>query len=174
MERRIVTTTRACSARLVPTGDEITIPAGTFVTLTQALGGTFTVVLEGNMARIAGHDADALGLPVEVLEFPLPDAETVAEENVWHALNSVYDPEIPVSIAELGLVYSVHINDGRVDIRMTLTAPGCGMGPVLVEEVKERVATVPHVSAVEVELVFDPPWSRDMMTEEAQLQLGVF
>ncbi|MEM9624541.1 MAG: putative Fe-S cluster assembly protein SufT [Pseudomonadota bacterium] len=175
MERRIVTTQRECQARLVPTGDPITIPAGTFVTLTQSLGGTFTVVLEGNMARIAGADADALGLPVEVLDFPETSADgKVHEDNVWFALNSVYDPEIPVSIAELGLVYDVTINGQAVSIRMTLTAPGCGMGPVLVEEVKDRVASAPNVTHVDVELVFDPPWSRDMMTEEAQLQLGVF
>lgn len=176
MQRRIVTTQRECSARLVPTGDPITIPAGTFVTLTQSLGGTFTVVLEGNMARVAGCDADALGLPVEILEFPHPPAAdaTVDEANVWFALNSVYDPEIPVSIAELGLIYEVSVEAQVVNIKMTLTAPGCGMGPVLVEEVKERVASAPNVASVNVELVFDPPWSRDMMSEEAQLQLGVF
>ncbi len=174
MERRIVTIVRECKARLVPTGDPVTIPAGTFVTLTQSLGGTFTVVIEGNMARIAGADADALGLPVEALEFPGTPSKNVDEAHVWIALRSVYDPEIPVNIAELGLIYRVEINQGHVHIDMTLTAPGCGMGPVLVEEVKERIKTVPNVESVEVDLVFDPPWSRDMMSEEAQLELGVF
>ena len=175
MERRIVTTTRAVEARLVPTGDEVTIPAATFITLTQSLGGTFTVVIEGNMARIAGTDADALGLPVEVLEFETESADGVVDEaHVWHALRSVYDPEIPVNIADLGLIYAVQIKATEVLIDMTLTAPGCGMGPVLVEEVKDRVAMVPNVTEVTVELVFDPPWSREMMSEEAQLELGVY
>ncbi len=176
MERRIVTTTRECAARLVPTGDPVTIPSGAFITLTQSLGGTFTVILNGNMARIAGMDADAIGLQIEPLEFPASatGADTVDEEHVWHALRSVFDPEIPVNIADLGLIYGVKTHNGRVDIEMTLTAPGCGMGPVLVEEVKDRVMQAPRVNEVEVELVLDPPWSRDMMSEEAQLELGVF
>ena len=96
------------------------------------------------------------------------------ERHIWHALRSVYDPEIPVNIADLGLIYAVRIAATRVEIDMTLTAPGCGMGPVLIEEVKDRVRQVPNLTDVEVELVFDPPWSRDMMSEEAQLELGVF
>ena len=175
MERRIVTTTRDCDARLVPTGDPITIPAGSFITLTQSLGGTYTVVVEGNMARIAGHDADALGLPPERLEFAPSDiTDGVDPEHVKLALQSVYDPEIPVNIDDLGLIYDTQIDGGDVHIKMTLTAPGCGMGPVLVQEVEERVMQVPNVQKVTVELVFDPPWSRDMMTEAAQLELGVF
>lgn len=176
MERRIVTTTRECPARLVPTGDPITVPEGSFVTLTQSLGGTFTIVINGNMARIAGVDADALGLKPEVLTFPEIDesVQSVCTEHVWHALRSVYDPEIPVNIADLGLIYDVSVEGECVNIRMTLTAPGCGMGPVLVEEVKDRVRLVPNVTEVNVELVFDPPWSRAMMSEEAQLELGLF
>jgi probable FeS assembly SUF system protein SufT len=175
VERRIVTTTRACDARLVPTGDQITINAGTFITLTQSLGGTFTVVVEGNMARIAGVDADALGLALEVLEFANANADgSINPEHIQQALESVFDPEIPVNIADLGLIYGVDIKGGDVLIRMTLTAPGCGMGPVLVAEVKDRIATAPNVTSVEVELVFEPPWSREMMSEEAQLELGVY
>jgi probable FeS assembly SUF system protein SufT len=180
VERRIVTTTREVDARLVPTGDPLQIPAGTFVTLTQSLGGTYTVVIEGNMARIAGTDADAIGLIPETLDFSeidIEDAEVkdgVSLEHIWFALRSVYDPEIPVNIADLGLIYEVNIAAGEVDIKMTLTAPGCGMGPVLVEEVKDRVSMAPDVTSVNVELVFDPAWSREMMTEEAQLELGVY
>lgn len=173
MERRLVTTTRDCPARLVPTGDEITIPAGTFITLTQALGGTYTVVIEGNMARIAGKDADAIGLEAQTLEFPSSDS-TPDEAHVWQALSSVYDPEIPVNIVDLGLIYDVALNGSAVQIEMTLTAPGCGMGPVLVAEVEERVRSAPGITDVTVELVFDPPWSRAMMSEEAQLELGLF
>ena len=134
-ERRIVTTQRACNARLVPTGDPVEIPAGAFITLTQTLGGAFTVILNGNMARIAGEDADAIGMHVEPLTFDNTDnPDGVSEDHVWHALHSVYDPEIPVDIVELGLIYKVGIDGNTVSIDMTLTAPGCGMGPVLVEE----------------------------------------
>ena len=175
MKRRIVTTSRDCPGRLVPTGDPITIPRGAFITLTQTLGGSFTVVVNGNMARIAGADADAIGLRVEPLTFADSDTPNVVDTaHVWHALRSVYDPEIPVNIADLGLIYAVRVEDDKVDIDMTLTAPGCGMGPVLIEEVKDRVRQVPNLTDVEVSLVFEPPWSRDMMTEEAQLELGVF
>ena len=159
----------------MPTGDPITIPGGAFITLTQTLGGSFTVVVNGNMARIAGADADAIGMRVEPLTFADSDTPNVVDEaHVWHALRSVYDPEIPVNIADLGLIYAVRVEDDKVDIEMTLTAPGCGMGPVLIEEVKDRVRQVPNLIDVEVALVFEPPWSRDMMTEEAQLELGVF
>ena len=173
MERRIVTTTRSCPARLVPTGDEITIPSGSFITLTQSLGGTFTVVVEGNMARIAGEDADAIGLEQEQLSFSTTDS-TPSEEHIWYALSSVYDPEIPVNIVDLGLVYGIEMTASKVTIEMTLTAPGCGMGPVLVAEVKDRVLQAPGIDDVEVDLVFDPAWSREMMSEEAQLELGLF
>ena len=175
VERRLVPLKRDCPARLVPTGDPITIPGGTFVTLTQNLGGTYTVVVNGNMARVDGADADALGFEPEHLDFePRPDGK-VDIDQVREALATVYDPEIPVNIVDLGLVYDCRVDEaGHVHVRMTLTAPGCGMGPVLVQDVKSRIAQVPNVNGVEVELVFDPPWSRDMMTEEAQLELGIF
>ena len=173
MERRIVTTTRDCEARLVPTGDPVTIPGGTFVTLTQALGGTYTIVHQGNMARIAGQDGDALGFEPESLNFP--EAEhTPSMDHVWLALQSVFDPEIPVNIADLGLIYDVALDGDTAHIKMTLTAPGCGMGPVLVAEVEERVKQAPGISSVDIELIFEPPWSREMMSEEAQLELGMF
>ena len=175
MERRLIATTRSVDARLVPTGDPITIPGGRFVTLTQSLGGTYTVVHEGAMARIDGRDADALGFEPETLQFEPPASGEVDEAQVREALASVFDPEIPVNVVDLGLIYDVQIDGaGRVDVRMTLTAPGCGMGDVLVQDIRERIALVPFVTAVEVELVFDPPWSRDMMSEEAQLELGLF
>ena len=174
MERRVIPVQRTVTARLVPTGTELTIPQGVFVTLTQALGGTYTVVHNGNMARIESEDADALGFEPEILTFETPDDGKISEEQVWQALRTVHDPEIPVNIVDLGLVYDVAVNDSRVDIEMTLTAPGCGMGPVLVEDVKRRLRRVPLVSDTNVSLVFDPPWSRDMMSEEAQLDLGLF
>ncbi|MCZ6657898.1 MAG: putative Fe-S cluster assembly protein SufT [Gammaproteobacteria bacterium] len=175
MERRVIPTERSVEAKLVPTGDPVTIPNGTFVTLTQTLGGSYTVIFNGNMARIDGADADALGFEPDVLTFPVPEDGKIDPAQVSQALMSVFDPEIPVNIVDLGLVYERSIGDGGVvSLVMTLTAPGCGMGPVLVDDVKSRVGQVPNVREVLVELVFDPPWSRDMMSEEAQLELGLF
>lgn len=174
MERRMVVVQRDCPARLVPDGTRITIPKDTFVTLTQDLGGSFTVNVGGNLARIDGTDADALGAEAVELEFEDDGSEGVSRAHVDQALRSVYDPEIPVNLMDLGLIYGVEIEGDRVRITMTLTAPGCGMGPVLVDDVKERVSKVPGVREVDVKLVFDPPWSRDMMSEEAQLELGVY
>jgi len=174
VERRVIPVQRAVTARLVPTGTELTIPQGVFVTLTQALGGTYTIVHNGNMARIESEDADALGFEPEILTFETPDDGEISEEQVWQALRSVHDPEIPVNIVDLGLIYEVDVTDNHVDIKMTLTAPGCGMGPVLVEDVKRRLQRVPLVADTNVTLVFDPPWTRDMMSEEAQLDLGLF
>lgn len=175
-ERTLLTTQRDCPGRLVPVGDPVTIPAHTFVTLTQALGGNYTVIHNGNMVRVDGTDADALGLTPQRLDFTPPADGRIDEAQVWEALGTVYDPEVPVDLVNLGLIYSVEIDQesGRVAIRMTLTAPGCGMGPVLVGDVKYRVSQVPHVKKVDVDLVFDPPWSRDMMSEEAQLETGMF
>jgi probable FeS assembly SUF system protein SufT len=177
MERRLVVVKRDCPARLVPLGTPVTIPGGTFVTLTQALGGTYTIVFNGNMARVDAADADALGFQVELPDYTPNSDGTINPEHVWETLKSIYDPEIPVNIVDLGLVYECSIDPARpgdVAIRMTLTAPGCGMGPVLVEEIKQRLARLPNVRHVTVDLVFDPPWSRDMMTEEAQLELGLY
>jgi len=175
-EQRVVATVRECPGRLVPVGTPMTIPAHTFVTVTQALGGNFTVVYQGNMVRVDGTDADALGMEKFELTFETPTDGKIHEEQIWQALETVYDPEIPVNLKSLGLIYKVAIDQesGKVTIDMTLTAPGCGMGPELVGDVKYRVALVPNVKSVDVELVFDPPWSRHMMSEEAQLETGMF
>ena len=158
-ERTLLTTRREVAGRLVPVGDPVTVPADSFVTLTQSLGGNYTIVYNGNMVRIDGTDDDQ-----------------ISEAQVWEALHTVYDPEIPVDLVNLGLVYRVDIDQssGGVAVAMTLTAPGCGMGPVLVGDVEHRLRLVPNVKSVSVELVFDPPWSRDMMSEEAQLETGMF
>lgn len=175
-EQRMVSTVRDCPGRIVPVGDAITIPANTFVTITQALGGNYTVVYRGNMVRVDGTDADALGLEKTTLSFEDAGDELIHENQVWQALKTVYDPEIPVDLVSLGLIYKVDIDqqNHQVTIDMTLTAPGCGMGPVLVGDVEYRVSLVPNVKKVEVELVFDPPWDRSMMSEEAQLETGMF
>ena len=176
MERVIVVTRRDCPARLVPVGTPITIPRDSFVTITQSLGGNYTVTHNGNMARIDGTDADALGFESQQLNFPPPADGNIVEQQVWDALQTIYDPEIPVNLVDLGLIYTVEIDQANksVAINMTLTAPGCGMGPVLVGDVEYRVAKVPNVASVQVELVFDPPWSRERMSEEAQLETGMF
>ncbi|MCY4657526.1 MAG: putative Fe-S cluster assembly protein SufT [Gammaproteobacteria bacterium] len=174
MERKLVPIRRDVEARLVPTGTPIKIPRGVFVTLTQALGGTYSVVYNGQMSRIEGQDADALGFEPEVLRHEPPKDGKISDDQVWESLRSIHDPEIPVNIVDLGLIYGVKIANEQVQVTMTLTSPGCGMGPVLVRDVEERVGMVPFVSAVEVSVVFDPPWSRDRMTEEAQLELGIF
>ena len=176
MERRIVTTTRECAARLVPTGDPVTIPSGAFITLTQSLGGTFTVILNGNMARIAGMDADAIGLQIEPLEFPesATGAETVDEEHVWYALRSVFDPEIPVNIYELGLIYKIEIKEAKkVNIDMTLTSPNCPVAESLPNMVKDNILKLEGVEDVDLKLVWDPPWTKDKMSEAAKLELNL-
>ncbi len=176
MQQAMVVTTRDCSARRVPSGEPTSLPSGEFVTITQSLGGNFTITWQGNMLRIDGTDADALGQVVDIVSFDDDGSGNILEDQVWKALDSIFDPEIPVSLVELGLIYHVAIDQQAktVDVRMTLTAPGCGMGPVLVGDVEYRTAKVPNVESVNVELVFDPPWSREMMSEEAQLETGMF
>ncbi len=176
MERRLVVIKRDCDARLVPIGTPITIPKDTFVTLTQSLGGNYTVVFNGKMARVDGVDADALGFESIVPTYtPRPDGAIDADQ-VHQALRSVFDPEIPVNIVDLGLVYGCEVDPitKHVQVTMTLTSVGCGMGPVLVREITDRLSRVPNVASVDVALTFDPPWSRDMMSEDAQLELGLF
>ncbi|MCW8107317.1 putative Fe-S cluster assembly protein SufT [Alteromonas ponticola] len=174
--QKMVTTERECTARLVPAGNIVKIPAGEFVNITQDLGGNYTVTWRGNMYRIDGTDADAIGRRPQVLNFTAKDDNTIDEQQVWEALETIFDPEIPINLVSLGLIYNVAIEQSThtVNIDMTLTAPGCGMGPVLVGDVEYRVGMVPNVENVKVELVFDPPWSRDMMSEEAQLEAGLF
>ncbi len=180
---------RDCDALLIPLGTKVTIPEGSQIMITQALGGSYTVNINGNLARIDSKDADALGLEIEQpgkkgdsLLSSERKSETVPclslEDAVWTALGTCYDPEIPVSIVELGLIYHCDIRpvkDGnRVNVVMTLTAPGCGMGPILVEDVRAKLLAVENVTEVIVDLVFDPPWDRFMMSDEAKLQLGMF
>ncbi len=176
MKRQMVVAQSDCPARRVPDGTPVTIPKDTFVSITQALGGNYTVVCNGQMLRVDGTDAAKLGLQAETLSFPPPTDDRIDEAQVWQALGTVFDPEIPVDLVNLGLIYKVDIDqDSRsVTIDMTLTAPSCGMGPVLVGDVEYRVRKVPNVEKVSVELVFDPPWSRDRMSEEAQLETGMF
>lgn len=170
---------RDVKAIVVPAGMEIDLNKGALVYITQAMGGSFTIYHEGNLFRIAGTDADALGK--EPLEVPVLPEDATDEEFtalVWDQMRTCYDPEIPVNIVDLGLIYDCQIehdaNGERiVTVIMTLTAPGCGMGEILVEDVREKVSLIPTVAKTEVELVFDPPWNREMMTEAAQVELGL-
>ena len=165
---------------MVPQGEQVTLPAGTAGYITQALGGSFTVFVDGNLFRIAGDDADAIGKPRPApLELPEGAGDAEVEKLVWDQLRTCFDPEIPVNIVELGLVYDCDLGrngDGEriVNIRMTLTAPGCGMGDILVQDVRDKVEQVPTIVEADVELVFDPPWNQSMMSDAARLETGIF
>ena len=175
-----VSLTRDVEAAIIPVGEKVTLRAGEQATITQSLGGSYTVIVNGNMFRVEGKDADALGLETAAK----PDSAGAAvsqeqlEKEVWNQLRSCYDPEIPVNIVDLGLIYDCHIsplNPGshRVEVKMTLTAPGCGMGPMLAQDVQSKLLGLEGVDDVAVELVWDPPWNQGMMTEAAKLQLGL-
>jgi probable FeS assembly SUF system protein SufT len=179
----MITVARDVDAVLIPLGTPVMIPEGAQVRMTQELGGSYTVAVNGNLARVEGKDADALGITgveaAEKLESKPVAEGPVSEEELWNVLKTCYDPEIPVNIVDLGLVYDCHVVDSdegnnHVEILMTLTAPGCGMGPFIVDDVRQKVLSVANVSDVHVELVFDPPWDRSMMSDEAKLQLGMF
>jgi probable FeS assembly SUF system protein SufT len=178
-ENEPVTLTRDVRAIIVPIGEAITLDEGTEGFITQALGGSFTVYVEGNLFRISGVDADALGKePVEPPSIPDNATDADIESIIWEQLKTCYDPEIPVDIVNLGLVYKCEVTplgngERSIDVEMTLTAPGCGMGDVIVQDAREKIAIVPTVSDVKVELVFDPPWNIGMMSEEARLQTGM-
>ena len=170
---------RDCEAVLVPAGDQVTLPAGTVGYITQSLGGSWTVFVEGNLMRIAGKDADAIGKePPAPIELPEGATDEDVERLVWQQLRTCFDPEIPVNIVDLGLVYAAEVvprDDGRRDVRvrMTLTAPGCGMGEVLVDDVRSKVELIPTVAEADVELVFDPPWNQTLMSDVAKLETGM-
>lgn len=189
MERRgPVSLSRAVEAVLVPSGERHVLPEGTLVVPQQELGGHFTVMLDrGGLARISGEDADALGAEYAAEALKIAEAEKARTEAaqgqpfdveaVWDALRKVFDPEIPASIVDLGLVYELATEErpqgGRkVVVKMTLTAPGCGVAPMILDDVRERIIKVPGVGDVSVDLVFDPPWTPDRMSEAAKLQLG--
>ncbi len=171
---------RDCEVVMIPAGDEVTIPAGTVGYITQALGGSFTVFVDGNLFRVAGVDADAIGKePVMPPQLPENATEDDVEKLLWDQLKTCYDPEIPVNVVDLGLVYRCEMETNQqgervVSVSMTLTAPGCGMGDILVDDVRSKLELVPTISQVDVELTFDPPWNQSMMSEVARLETGMF
>jgi probable FeS assembly SUF system protein SufT len=176
-----ITVRRDCDAVLIPQGTPITIPADSVVFVTQALGGSITVNVNGNLARVAGRDFDALGLePAEDIATRADLSDAEVEDLVWEQMRTCYDPEIPINIVDLGLIYACKVeplengeNGVRVAVSMTLTAPGCGMGEILVEDVRYKLLQIPKVKVADVELTFDPPWDQSMMSEAARLQTGL-
>lgn len=176
-----VTLQRNCLAVAVPQGVQMNLPKGTVGTLVQALGGSFTVYVRGKMFRIAGEDADALGKtpPPPVPEFAPGASDEDLERLVWQQMKTCFDPEIPVNIVDLGLIYGCRIEkhgDGlhEVYIEMTLTVPSCGMGDILARDVKQRVELIPSVTTAHVKLVFEPPWTRERMSDLARLETGLY
>ena len=176
----IIIMTRDCEATLIPFGNSFTLKKGDEVRITQALGGSYTVMARGSLFRIEAKNADAIGK--EGIEESNDTNEIIGkakESDIWDVLKTCYDPEIPVNMVDLGLIYSCEVSDAKeggssIDIKMTLTAPGCGMGPMLVDEVKSKVSGVSGVRDVIVELVWDPPWTQDMVSEAARLDLGMY
>jgi probable FeS assembly SUF system protein SufT len=171
---------RDVEAAMIPVGSKVTLQKGEQAYLTQSLGGSYTVVVNGNMFRIEGKDADALGIAptAKPASSGTPVTQELLEKEIWNQLRGCYDPEIPVNIVDLGLIYDCHLapldsSAFRVDVKMTLTAPGCGMGPMLAQDVQNKLLGLEGVDDVAVELVWDPPWNQAMMTEAAKLQLGL-
>lgn len=181
---QIVKLKRECQATQIPSGMKVRLPAGLEVRITQSLGGAYTVVTEdGAMLRLAAEEADALGKEAESVSQPVK-AEAVSlslqevEKRVWDQLRTVFDPEIPVNVVDLGLVYLclvLPLPEGghKVEVKMTLTAPGCGMGSVLQADAQSKILSVPGVKTAQVEMVVDPPWNQSRMSEAAKLQLGL-
>jgi probable FeS assembly SUF system protein SufT len=179
--REEVTFSRSAEAIMIPSGEKVLVPIGAQATITQSLGGTYTVITDrGLMVRVSGQEVEAIGkTPQDVVGVHLEElTPEKLEEMVWDALKTCYDPEIPVNIVDLGLVYLCELEEAdgakNVKIKMTLTAPGCGMGPVLASDVKSKVEALPGVKQADVEVVFDPMWDRSMMSEAAKLQLGMY
>jgi probable FeS assembly SUF system protein SufT len=174
---------RDVEASVVPIGTKVTLQKGETAHITQSLGGSYTVVVNGNMFRIAEKDADALGIEARAAAQTAtassgPVSLEQLEKQVWESLKTCYDPEIPVNIVDLGLIYDCHLtavgeNNYKADVKMTLTAPGCGMGPVLAQDVQNKLVSLEPIDEANVELVWDPPWNQSMMTEAAKLQLGL-
>ena len=184
MQQQILFLTRDVDAVLIPAATAVHLPQHTQVVLFQALGGNFTVQVNGNLARIAGVDADALGFDAPPVDARKSTHTTATgpcdQEAVWKMLSTCYDPEIPVNIVDLGLIYACDFVQAKaslgslVSIKMTLTAPGCNMGPVLIEDISNKLYQIENVVDVQIELVFDPPWDQDRMTNAAKLQLNLF
>jgi len=183
MMREEVTFSRSAEAIMIPSGEKVLVPVGAQATITQSLGGSYTLITDrGLMVRVSGKEVEAIGKASQDVPQTAPGEEVspaVLEEMVWDQLRTTFDPEIPVNIVDLGLVYLCELKPDEsgafdVKIKMTLTAPGCGMGPVLASDVKTKVESLSGVKNADIEVVFDPVWDRSMMSEAAKLQLGIW
>jgi len=175
--QREIPLTRDCDAIQIPSGHPLVLPAGMEVVITQSLGGTFTVATPGGLARIELKDADALGLSQDEASAKIK-VEGTTEQAVWDQLKSVFDPEIPVNIVDLGLVYDCQVapsEDGKtkVHVKMTLTAPGCGMGPTIAADARGKILSIEGIDEADVDLVWDPPWNQAMISEAGKMKLGI-
>jgi probable FeS assembly SUF system protein SufT len=184
MQNEPVTLTRDVEAAVIPVGTKVTLQKGEQAYITQSLGGSYTVVVNGNMFRIDGGNADALGIqktkaPTTPSATGGPKTPEQLEKQVWDALKTCYDPEIPVNVVDLGLIYDCKLTpigegSNKADVKMTLTAPGCGMGPVLAQDVQNKLLSIEGIDEADVELVWDPQWNQGMMSDAARLQLGLY
>ena len=176
MDNNQIITNRDCSGVLIPSGEPIKLKKGTQVKITQSLGGYFTLYVNGNLVKLSGEDADAIGKKIKLQKNI--HIQSFDENLIWEQLKTCYDPEIPVNVVDLGLIYNLEYkkkseNKYFINIKMTLTAPGCGMGPAIAMDVETKVKGLSFIDDVLVELVWDPIWNQDMMTEEAKLKLGM-
>ena len=176
---KLISLSRDCEVISVPYGEKEILKEGTEVQIMQALGGSYTVYTTEGMFRINGTNADAIGKEVEKPP-TLPDniTDDEFEEKIWDQMKTVFDPEIPINVVDLGLIYNCRLDKSEndnfvIEVDMTLTAPGCGMADVLVADIQERIEMLPRVESVKVELVLDPPWSMEMMSEAARLEAGL-
>jgi probable FeS assembly SUF system protein SufT len=177
-DHREITLRRDCDAIQIPSGQPVVLPEGMSVIITQSLGGSYSVATPGGLARIEFKDGDALGLDAPFSPEESQKFEGPAEEAVWSQLKTVYDPEIPVNVVDLGLIYDCQVErkgsgGSSVLVRMTLTAPGCGMGPAIAADAREKILAIEGVEDAEVELVWDPPWNQSMISEEGRMKLGL-
>ena len=180
ISKELLKVKRDCDAILIPGGEKVVLVEGTHVRITQALGGDYTVYVNGNLLKVSGIDADAIGMEIKnqsIKKNKINSNNNITEEDAWETMKTCYDPEIPVNVVDLGLIYDlkmIHSEEGiKINIQMTLTAPGCGMGPAIAQDVEDKLMGLPNVTHVQVELVWDPVWNQNMMTDAAKLELGM-
>jgi probable FeS assembly SUF system protein SufT len=180
INKELIKVNRDCDAILIPGGEKVVLVEGTHVRITQALGGDYTVYVNGNLLKVSGKDADAIGIKVKndpIKKNKVSSNKIITEEDAWDVMKTCYDPEIPVNVVDLGLIYDLKMIDSgnniTINVKMTLTAPGCGMGPVIAQDVEDKLMGLPNVINVQVELVWDPVWNQSMMTDSAKLELGM-
>ena len=178
IDNELIKVSRDCDAILIPGGEKVVLVEGTHIRITQALGGDYTVYVNGNLLKVSGKDSDAIGIKNDIVKENVLEKNTeVNEDRIWEVLKTCYDPEIPVNIVDLGLIYDMKLDkkiDGiTINIKMTLTAPGCGMGPVIAQDVEDKLMDLATVNHVIVDLVWEPVWNQAMMTDAARLELGM-